>query len=170
MLRTKLSSTDYSSTARSSYEFFPDSLLFKQYWKDGDGRNTCTFRFNEKGLLIESVEYSNEQSSPYYHFKTLYEYNSKGQCIRKIVSTVSEYYEKWLRAHEKELGSRLSRGYTMELFYTGDKLDSTVKKYYFPTYPKQEYTSKTYYDERGLKYKTVDKDTLVTRYIHVRRK
>lgn len=155
-------STDFLARYDISYGYAQDSLLLYQYWSDG--APISLFYFNEKGLQINSIEYEHEDGGSAETISE-YEYDSYNRLIRKVEKLQSmtseqlklreEYYDKGINTHN-----------ITNYFYTGTKMDSLITTYYFQNSPENNYTSKTYYDMRGLRTETILKDTIKTIYLH----
>ncbi len=154
-------STDYWLRFDVTYKFIPDSLLLYQYWSDG--APVSCFWFNEKGLLIRSKD--NIHGGWASEIISTFEYDDGNNLVRKVEKP------NYRRVEELELRKNyFERGISSyditEYFYNGQKLDSVITKYYIEDNPQNNYTSKTYFNESGLRYKTILMDTIITTYLH----
>jgi hypothetical protein len=158
--------TDFSAIFKSTYKFLSDSLLLYQFWTGNDS-DTCIFKFDKSGKIIEAIEYRNDDHGRGEHFKTVYEYNPSGQLLKKtIVLLVSRENQ---NRYELEFGTGLSTKNITNYYYSVNKLDSTITTFYFPSQQNLNYNSKTFYYSNGLRNITVDRDTIITRYEHRKR-
>jgi hypothetical protein len=155
--------TDCTARYKMSYRFVEDSLMLYQFWP-GLPLDTCIFKFDKTGRILESIEYLFNEDSHGSPYKIVYDYSPSGQIIRKSRDLlVSREFQEM---YESELGKGLSMGNTTHYFYTGDRLDSSITEFIYPTYPNENYSSKMYYGDNGLRKKTVKQDTLLIYYEH----
>ncbi|MFI5219246.1 MAG: hypothetical protein ACHQNT_07125 [Bacteroidia bacterium] len=159
--------TDFSAKFNSTYMFLADSLLLYQFWT-GNDTDTCIFKFDKSGKVIESTEYANDDHGRGWLYKKIYGYNASGQLIKKTVSLLinQEYQERF----ELEYGKSVATRNITDYFYAEKKLDSTVTAFYFPSHLNQNYKSISYYNNRGLKDRTVEMDSIMTHYSYKTRK
>jgi hypothetical protein len=160
-IKRKEYDTDFRLIFDVTYKFFPDSLRLYQYWS-GDAEDTCMFRFNTKGQLIESIESGHDQEIG-NHFKTAYTYDQNEKLQKKTIDYIIP--EKRKNDEEPDLIQTV-----VSIFHSGNKTDSTIIRY---NYNKQErsYTTKMIYDSNtGLPLKKIMMDSLITTYIHKKRK
>jgi hypothetical protein len=155
--------TDFSAKFKPTYKFLADSLLLYQFWT-GNDTDTCIFKFDNSGKVVEAIEYANDDHGRGRHYKTVYEYYPSGLLLKKTVDLLVSMERQ--QRYELEYGTGLTTQNITTYFYTVNKLDSTVTTFYFPTHQNQNYNSKTYYNSSGLRNKTVDKDTIITHYDH----
>ena len=156
-------STDFSAKFKPTYKFLADSLLLYQFWT-GNDTDTCVFKFDNVGKVVEAIEYANDDHGKGRHYKTVYEYNTSGQILKKTVNLLVSQERQ--QRYELEYGTGLTTQNITDYFYSDNKLDSTVTTFYFPTHQYQNYHSKTYYNINGLMKRKVDMDTIITHYEH----
>ena len=154
--------TDFSAKFKPTYKFIADSLLLYQFWT-GNDNDTCVFKFDKTGNLIAATEYANNDQGKGKHYKTMYEYNPSGQLIRKKVALIVK--KEWLQKLELD-GESISTENLTDFFYSGNKPDSAITTFYFPTNAKRNYTSKTFFNSMGIRDTTVTMDTIITRYAY----
>lgn len=159
----KVHMTDFDAAFKAKYLFDADSNILKQIWYAGnEPYDTCLFKFNSNGQLIESEEYANDDHGQGRHFFTKYEYTQNGQLAIKYYKR--KYSDQlWL---EKELGIPLFNEYRTQYYYSNAILDSAITHFIYQTNPKWNYLSKTYYNKLGLRTKKIDRDTTITLFIH----
>lgn len=155
--------TDFSAEFIPTYKFIADSLLLYQFWIGSDS-DTCVFKFDNAGKVIEVIEYANDDHGKGRHFKTVYEYNTSGKLLKKTVNLLISMERQQI--YELEYRKGLSTQNITNYFYSDNKLKLTVTIFYFPTYPNQNYKSKTYYNNLGLRDRTIEMDTIIIRYEH----
>ena len=156
-------STDFSEKFQFSYKFIPDSMKLFQF-RTSDRTDTCIFRFDNKGFLSEIIGYDNSSRGL---LKTNYEYNSDNLLLKKTelhIITKSQ-----LKSYEMVNNSSLSTKQITNFFYTKGSLDSTITIFYYRTNPNHNDISKTFYDNNGLRKKTICNDSLITTYIYKKR-
>ena len=154
--------TDFLRRFNITYKYIPDSLLLYQYWSDGDPY--CLFYFNEKGILVNSLQFAYDDGNG-SETRSVYNYDNSGKLIEKIDSGYDyRIYE--MKFRRKIHGNEISSFNSTKYFYTGQKPDSLITTYYIQDNPKNNYTSKTYFNESGLRYKTILMDTIITTYLH----
>ncbi|MFZ4799067.1 MAG: hypothetical protein ACOYMA_16315 [Bacteroidia bacterium] len=158
--------TDFSAQFIPTYKFIADSLLLYQFWIGNDS-DTCVFKFDNAGKVIEAIEYANDDHGKGRHFKTVYEYNTSGKLLKKTVNLLISMDKQQI--YELEYRKGLSTQNITNYFYFDNKLKLTVTTFYFPTYQNQNYKSKTYYNNLGLMERTVEKDTIIIHYEHRKR-
>ena len=160
LLKSKVFFTDFSARFEIKYIFLPDSLKLYQIWS-GSADDTCVFKFNKKGWLIQSLQYKNDDSGKGELFLTDYEYLSSGQILRKRV----EFMKTAIMEERNKLGIFSPDKNITHFYYSGKLLDSTITFYYYTNKPEINYSSKMYY-KNGLKEKEVDRDSFLTNFIH----
>lgn len=155
--------TDFLRQFNITYKFISDSLLLYQYWSAG--APYCLFYFNEKGILVNSLQYTYDDGNGSSETRSVYNYDNSGKLIEKIDSGYDHriYEMKFRRIFH---GNEISSSNITKYFYTDKKLDSLITTYYIQDNPKNNYTSKTYFNESGLRYKTILMDTIITTYLH----
>lgn len=151
-----------------TYNYFPNNLYLVQLWKFYNRYDTCIYKFNSNGLLIESVGRSDNSVGSSRHFNIRYFYNSNGQLENKVTKYV--YPEGYQVAFEKNHIGPIPNSNFTRYYYSNTNLDSTITKYKYLSMDKWDYRSVTYYGDNGLKIKTVDRDSAVTIYRHVNSK
>lgn len=156
-------STDFSAKFWSTYKFITDSLMFYQYWTGSD-TDTCVFKFNESGKVVQATEYANDDCARGAHTNTIYKYNDSGLLHEKTVYLLVP--KEWEREYELIYGEGLSTKNITNFFYTDKKLDSAITAFYFPKHENQNYNSKTYYNSNGLRNRTVERDSIITSYAY----
>lgn len=156
-------STDFSAKFKPTYKFLTDSLLLYQFWTGSD-TDTCFFKFDITGKIVEAIEYANDDKGRGFHYKTVYEYSPSGKLFKKSINFLINTEEQ--KRYKLMFGKSISSQNITYYYYTNNKIDSTITMYYFPTDQNQNYNSKTYYNASGLKNKTVEKDTIITLYEH----
>lgn len=99
------------------------------------------------------------------HHQKLYEYDDSQQLSKLTSKSLNS--QRWVFEHEfPQIDRFIATTIITDFFYTDQKLDSTITKYHYSSNPKFNFKSKTIYDENGLRYKTIEKDTIITTYIH----
>lgn len=155
--------TDYWARFDVTYKFVQDSLLLYQYWSDGYPMNL--FWFNENGFLIKSLE--NMHGGQASEINSTFEYDPDNKLIRKVENrNVRDYEVLELQLLSDRSSYGISTHYITHYFYTGSQMDSLITTYYFPNSPENNYSSRTYYDMRGLRTETILKDSIKTIYLH----
>jgi len=163
-LKHKRYFTDFLAVFTPTYSYVKDSLLLYQYWT-GNGIDTSIFRFDKQGRLIESEEYSHNDCGSGRFYKSQYFYNSKNQLTKKIAITPIIDMDYFIE-YEKDWGELTSTAYITNYHYSENKLDSTITCFYYPSDWSYYHTEKTYYDEKGLRTRTIIKDSLEIRYAY----
>ena len=80
-VKYKVYDTDFSAQFNPTYKFLADSLLLYQFWT-GNDTDTCVFKFDNTGKVVEAIEYANDEHGRGRHYKTVYEYNPSGQLFK----------------------------------------------------------------------------------------
>lgn len=164
----KIHFTDFKAIFNFSYEFNEDSLiLYKFYMKptmglseDDLSKPAGVFKFNDKGKILESYHYQNNDYGKGKKLTTKYQYDSLG-----LLSSKEIIYE----SSDNEQPFSKSNSIT-NYHYSNNKIDSTVTVFNWTDNENQEqsYSSKTLYDNDGLISKYIVKDSLVTYYKHIK--
>lgn len=147
----------------STYKFSPDSLIMHQYWTlRSDLYYTARFKFNSNGYLIE--EFNDDR-------------DNNGGITRTTLRSYEYAKDRLIKMTEQiHRNSQLVSHSSLDIYYDKDNiLDSTV--FYIDSdtiddgydESKGKYKMATYYDNHGLRVRSILKDTLEIRYRHVRR-
>jgi len=121
----------------------------------------ATFKFNKKGLITESSQYQNNDTGKGKNFITTYTYD-----FLNLLST------KEVKFGLKTLNDSVywkQKNRTV-YYYSDKKIDSSVTFFNWIDQDKikQQYSSKTIYNENGLRVMNVIMDSLFTYYRHVK--
>ena len=156
--KTSHSCMDYTSYVKYSLE--KNTLSEKVYDVKRnntiDSNITATFNFDMDDRLCSSttlIDYVD------YHtrFNNIYIYSKNGLLVEVKGEEVRHRWRK------------KANNYSKKMYYTNDTPDSAIFRY--TDYEgSRVITIKTYYDDRGLKYKEVKNDTSVIWYKHIFRK
>ena len=148
---------EYSST----YQFYTDSSVLyhdwkREGWQSGEPfhSHTSIFRFNNQGQVIHEFTDNTD--------------NTDG--LTKRTYKKFDYSDSRLKFKEEKviIDDTLDYRQNMELFYSKTGvLDSTVSRIFSKT--DGQYRMVTFYDDKGLKSKTILMDTVVILYRHVKR-
>jgi len=149
---------EFSDDNYMTYKFLPDIHILEQFRK-GDFEDTAFYKFDAKGRIIKSLEQDERKKKKF----TIYEYNQLGQLARRTITFLVS--KSWLMEEEIK-GAYFPITNITDFFYTGTHLDSTITKYLNKSRPERNYFSRTYYDNRGLKTKTIEFDKLIIVYNH----
>jgi hypothetical protein len=145
----------------STYRFYTDSLVMYQNW-------------NHQGW---------QKSRPFHSHTSIFRFNNQGQVIHEFTDNTDntggiikrtykkfDYSNSQLKFKEEKvfIDDTLDYQQNMELFYSKTGiLDSTVSK----VFSKDDglYKMVTFYDDKGLKSKSVLMDTIFILYRHIKR-
>ena len=139
-------------------------MILKQYYakptpyidKKEFSKPCGIFKFNEKGIIIESFEYSNDDTGKGDKLTAKYEYDSLNLLKYKTVDYETSDYNK-------------PQDFT-EYFYTNQVIDSSITKqtFVYRNKTKDNNFIKTIYNKNGLKYKTIHNDSLIIYHKHLK--
>jgi len=167
-LKHKIFSTDVELQYKVDYQFNSNNRMFQQFWTYKYHTDTSFYKFDIHGKLISTDE--SNHATLGVHMRTKYDYNERNLLITKTDSFLfSRNDSAFYKLNQGEKANFPVKNIT-KYHYSGNKIDFTDCTFYFSSNSKKNYTEKTYYDELGLKNKTVLMDTLVTTYIYKRRK
>lgn len=155
--------TDYDENLNANYvdnlERFELVKLWDRHFKD-----TCIFKFNSNGLLMQSNGFSDTNRGRFSHFKISYFYYPSGQLFSKHSKYI--YRPGTQKLWETNIGEPIPTSKITRYFYSNNALDSTITFYIYQTNIKWNYKSVTYYKKNGLRLRTIDRDTISTIYLH----
>jgi hypothetical protein len=135
---------------KPTYSFNADSLILHQKWT-GDYTYTCKYFFNSEGFLLQILSDDSDNRSGKRLVTTTYGYGQDKKLLKE-----TEIIKK---------DDKLEQEKVTTFFYSTDNvLDSTHSEINSADEGKFEVV--TYYDEQGLKVKTIKQDSLEVRYIH----
>ena len=163
LLKHKTYDTNFKGQYDLSYKFDSNTQLLYQVWA-GKAKDTSLFKFDAKGNLLEAIDCGDVDSGREFHYKTIYVYNSAGLLVQKkrdlLVPT------ELLSFLEKDLGTVICDEDTTDYYYEHNRLTTSVTTFNYPNEPKLNYSSKTYYNDKGLREITVSNGHVVTRYAY----
>lgn len=165
----KIFSTDFIATFNFRYEFDADSLILYQYYTkpttdiaDEDFTKPAgTFKFTKNGVIAKSSQYQNNDQGKDEKFITTYTYDSLSLLATKEIKFGLRILNDSTYWKQKNL---------TKYYYSDKKIDSSVTLFNWLDHNKvsQQYSSKTIYDENGLRVMNVLMDSLFTYYRHVK--
>lgn len=155
-------STDFSLEHRYQNTFYPDSQLLRYVTHD----DTFYSHFDAKGRIIHSnfIDYEFKELGDRSRCDITYSYN-EGRLETVEKRTTGWYLEKLLTL-EKKLGQAVCKGTMTDYFYSNKILDSMIVMHDFGKENNQNYLSKTYYNSKGLREKTIQNDSLTFHYLY----
>lgn len=146
---------DVTPKYKSTYTFLPDSLILYQHWtQDSKLHHVSKFLFNDEGLLTEEFNNDNDNTGNITrNTHRIYQYTDGKLIIKKETIDIDGITDVETNT---------------TLYYSGQsRLDSTVCQ--VQSKKEGSYKMVTYYDNLGLKLKTVLMDTVLIQYLHIKR-
>lgn len=165
----KIFTTDFIATFNFRYEFDDDSLLLTKYYirpttditEKDYSIPAGIYKFNKSGLIYESTAFENWSSGKGRNIITTYTYDDLGVLITKKVNYIKDTINHIIDEKSEN---------TITYYYTDKKIDSTITIYSWLDNKsnKRHYTSKTIFDENGLKLMNITMDSVITYYKHIK--
>jgi YD repeat-containing protein len=134
------------------YSFKSDSMILYQTWT-GDYTYTCKFFFDSEGNLLKTLNDDPDNKSGNRAVTTTYTYSQDNKLIKE-----TEIIKK---------DDKLEQHKVTSFFYSKNNVADFTRSEI--SADEGNFKVVTYYDDRGLKVKTIKQDSLEIRYIHHRR-
>jgi hypothetical protein len=167
LLKHKTYNTDFAAEYDMAYRFDPDNGVLYQYWR-GSTNDTSIFKFDGSGNLVEDVGCSDVDSGRQFHYRTNYSYNAAGQLTQKkrVLLVSPEILQELEQVYQRAI----STADTTDFYYARNKLEYTITSFDYDLHPTLNYSSKTYYNDKGLREMTIGKANSITCYAYSTRK
>jgi hypothetical protein len=163
----EITRSDFTAKDFYTYKFDEDSNIVDQYIRySKQNKDTIVkyrkYYFDNKGREVERwkpIMDINEKVNFYY--------DSKNRVVKIKTSLVgpAEVIKKMERNHLLPHNESISL-----IYYNKTGLIDSVITQFKHFYKGRNQSSKTYYDSLGLRYKTIEYDTIIINYKHVKRK
>lgn len=138
---------------KPTYSFKPDSMILYQTWT-GQYTYTCKYFFDSEGRLLKILNDDPDNRSGKRSVTTTYRYNQEKKLIQE-----TEIIKRDDKLEQEKVTS---------FFYSTDNVvDSTRSD--VNSADEGKFKVVTYYDDQGLKLKTIKQDSLEIRYVHHKR-
>lgn len=157
--------TDYEAVFNFRYTYDSENSILKKHYikpstsisEEDYSKPAGIFKFDNKGLIYESLEYQNNDYGKGTKRISTFFYDSLNLLIKKETQ------------FELSTINNLTRSST-NYYYTRKKIDSTISFFNWidSNRTKQTYSSKTIFNKNGLKTMTIVMDSLITYYKHIK--
>jgi len=153
-------STDFAMKDYITYKFFERDRVLEQYWS-WQGNLKYTFSFDDYGKVTECIAtFDTTSRHHFYSQNKKFTYNKDGLLINEVMK---------LYGKDVEMDCVNPIASTTKYYYSNSKPDSAITNYKYASNQGWNLCTKVYFDERGLRSRSVEEDSLVTYYAYVRR-
>jgi hypothetical protein len=138
---------------KPTYSFNADSIILYQTWT-GDYTYTCKYFFDSEGHLLKILSNDPDNISGKRLVTTTYKYGQDKKIIEETEIIIKD--------------ENFQQQKVTSFFYSSDNvIDSTHSE--INSADKGKFKIVTYYDDEGLKLKTIKQDSLEIKYVHHKR-